>query len=739
MGNGEIERQQGRQAQALRQPCNLDTAGHEQQIRAEAVRLVSRMTLAEKISQTVNHAPAIPRLGIEAYDWWNEALHGVARAGVATVFPQAISLAASFNPELLGKVADVIAEEGRAKYNVQRAFGDHDIYKGLTFWAPNVNIFRDPRWGRGQETYGEDPYLTSRLAVSFIRHLQGNGRPVLKALACAKHFAVHSGPEAKRHEFNAKASPRDLAETYLPAFKAAVEEAGVEAVMGAYNRTNGEPCCGSPTLLQKILRDQWGFQGHVVTDCWAVKDFHEHHRVTKDAVESVALAMNSGADLNCGELFLLLGQAIKEGLVSQPRLDEAVTRLLTARLKLGILQNQSSEWDQIPYTVVDSAPHQAVNRQAAREAVVLLKNQPFGASPEPVLPLTLHPGMTIGVLGPNADSRAALVGNYEGTASRYETVLQGIQDTAGPQVRVLTSELCHLYKKSSNGLSRDADRFAEAWAVAQQSDVLVAVMGLDASLEGEEGDASNEYGSGDKPDLNLPGQQQAALELLQQAGKPVILVLLSGSALAVTQADLSAAVPAILWAGYPGSYGGRAVAEILWGQVCPSGKLPITFYRSSEELPDFEDYSMAGRTYRYMQGTALYPFGYGLSYSHFSLQAALSSNQVPSEVSPLLIKVLLKNEGEYRAADTIQIYVKAWQADAPRYALKAFAKCELAPGASQELILQLPRTAFSLADAQGRFAVPSGRFTVFVGDTQPDERSCQLTGRKPAEFWVTEA
>ncbi|NJP40582.1 glycoside hydrolase family 3 protein [Oscillospiraceae bacterium HV4-5-C5C] len=718
---------------------NLDSAAHEQSLYQQAAELVRQMTLEEKISQTVNHAPAIPRLGIEAYDWWNEALHGVARAGVATVFPQAISLAASFNTSLLGQVADVIAEEGRAKYNVQRSFGDHDIYKGLTFWAPNVNIFRDPRWGRGQETYGEDPYLTSRLAVSFIRHLQGNGRPVLKALACAKHFAVHSGPEAKRHEFNARASARDLAETYLPAFKAAVQEAGVESVMGAYNRTNGEPCCGSPTLLQKTLREAWGFQGHVVTDCWAVKDFHEHHRVTTDAVESVALAMNSGADLNCGELFLLLGQAVKEGLVSEQRLDAAVTRLLAARLKLGILQQQSSEWDQIPYTVVDSTQHQAVNRQAAREAVVLLKNQAYGSAHKPILPLTLKPGMTIGVVGPNANSRAALVGNYEGTASRYETVLEGIQEIVGPQVRVLTSELCHLFRSGTSGLSQGSDRLSEAWAVAQNSDVVIAVLGLDASLEGEEGDASNEYGSGDKPNLKLPGEQQAALELLQKSGKPVILVLMSGSAIAVTQAAESAAVPAILWAGYPGSYGGRAIAEILLGQAIPSAKLPITFYRSSEELPDFEDYSMAGRTYKYMSGEALYPFGYGLSYTTFELTAEASSQQVPGDGESVTIAVHVKNTGTVDALETVQLYVRAWQADAPHWALKAFDKVAVEAGASVGLRFTLPRDAFSLCDDNGQFYIPKGRFTVYVGDAQPDERSARLLGRRPVELTFTQS
>ncbi len=720
------------------QGYNLDTRKREEALREKARALVAQMTLEEKVSQTLNHAAAIPRLDIKAYDWWNEALHGVARAGVATVFPQAISLAAAFDTDLLGEVADVIAEEGRAKFNAQQAYGDTDIYKGLTFWSPNINIFRDPRWGRGHETYGEDPYLTTRLGVTFIRHLQGNGSPVLKALACAKHFAVHSGPEAKRHSFDAIATKKDMAETYLPAFEAAVKEAGVEAVMGAYNRTNGEPCCGSHTLLQEILRDNWGFEGHVVSDCWAIKDFHEYHRVTNSALESVALAMNNGTDLNCGNLYALLGEAVNSGLVPEARLDEAVTRLMLSRMKLGLLDAEADKtYDDIPYTVVDSPVHQEVNRRAARESIVLLKNDAYEDAETSFLPLELKPGMTIGVVGPNANSRAALVGNYEGTASRYYTVLEGIQDLAGPDVRVLTSEGCHLYKKGISGLSEGSDRLSEAYTVARESDVIVAVMGLDATIEGEEGDASNEFGSGDKDNLSLPGEQHRVLEILRESGKPVILVLLSGSAMAVPEDDASDRVPAILWAGYPGSYGGRAVAEILFGEVSPSAKLPVTFYRTSEELPDFEDYSMAGRTYRYMTTEALYPFGYGLNYCAFGFDARLSGNKVPSVGETLRIDVQMTNQGEMRGAETVQVYVESTEEGAPHHQLKGLSKLHLEAGESGTATIELGRDAFYLFDDEGEAYVPSGPFKVYVGISQPDARSAQLLGSKPMEFILT--
>lgn len=576
--------------------------------RRRAQELVAQMTLEEKIMQTIYQSPAIERLGIKAYNWWNEALHGVARAGTATVFPQAVGMAAAFDEDLMEQVGDAVSTEARAKFAMQQEGDDKDIYKGLTFWAPNVNIFRDPRWGRGHETFGEDPYLTSRLGVRYIMGLQGHDENYLKSAACAKHFAVHSGPEDVRHSFDARVSEQDLRETYLPAFQACVQEAGVETVMGAYNRTNGEPCCGSGRLLKEILRQEWGFEGHVTSDCWAVKDFHEYHGVTATPVESVSLAMNNGCDLNCGTLFLYLKQAVEEGLVDEKRIDEAVVNLFTSRMKLGVFDEKGANpYDNIPYTVVDSPKMRRMNEQVAERCVVLLKNE------NQTLPLQKDKIRTIGVIGPNADNRRALVGNYEGTASRYVTVLEGIQDYVGDDVRVLYSEGCHLYKDRTSGLAQENDRASEVRGVCRESDVVIAVMGLDASLEGEEGDTGNEYGSGDKPNLDLPGLQRDILKIAKESGKPVILVLLTGSAMAVTWEDEN--LDAIVQGWYPGAQGGAAIARILFGDANPEGRLPVTFYRTAEELPAFEDYSMKGRTYRYMKQDALYPFGYGLSYT----------------------------------------------------------------------------------------------------------------------------
>ena len=606
--------------------------------RERAAALVAQMTLEEKVGQTLYNAPAVERLGIPAYNWWNEALHGVARAGTATVFPQAIGVAATFDEDLAGKMAEIIATEARAKYNAQKEAGDRDIYKGLTFWAPNVNIFRDPRWGRGQETYGEDPYLTSRMGVRFIKGLQKEQEGFMKAAACAKHFAVHSGPEKLRHSFNAEVSRQDMYETYLPAFKACVQEAGVEAVMGAYNRTNGEPCCGSRTLLLTILRQEWGFEGHVVSDCWAVKDFHENHKITKTPLESAAMAMNNGCDVNCGCMFPNLLDAVRGGYVDEERLDEAVTNLMECRMKLGMFEERGAvPFDAIGYEQVDTDENKAVNLEIARKSLVLLKNEGN------LLPLDLDKIKTIGVIGPNADSRKALVGNYEGTASRYVTVLEGIEDYVSGRARVLYSEGCHLFEDRTSGLAMANDRISEVKAVCSVSDVVVAVLGLDSTIEGEEGDAGNEFASGDKLDLKFPGLQSEVLRAAFKSGKPVILVSMTGSAMALNWEDSH--IPAIIQAWYPGAAGGRAVAELLFGAYSPEGKLPVTFYRTTEELPEFTDYSMKNRTYRYMEKEALYPFGFGLSYTSFALRdVKLSSEKIAAD-SEIKVSAKIKNTG----------------------------------------------------------------------------------------------
>lgn len=682
------------------------------------------MTVEERASQLRYDAPAIERLHVPAYNWWGEALHGVARAGAATSFPQAIGMAATFDTELIHKAGDVAATEGRAKYNAFSAENDRDIYKGLTFWSPNVNIFRDPRWGRGQETYGEDPYLTSRLGVAYVEGLQGDQEDVMKSAACAKHFAVHSGPEAVRHEFNAIAAKKDMAETYLPAFKACVQEAGVEAVMGAYNRTNGEPCCGSRTLIEGILRKEWGFAGHFVSDCWAIKDFHENHMVTHTMEESAAMALKAGCDMNCGVTYLHLLKAYQEGLVTEEEITEAAVRVFTARFLLGLFDK--SEYDNIPYEKVECEEHLEVAQQMTKESVVLLKN-------DGVLPLKASAGQTIGVIGPNANSREALVGNYHGTSSRYITVLEGIQDKVGHNGRVLYSEGSHLFKDRVENLALENDRIAEAVIVAKHSDVVVLCLGLNETLEGEQGDTGNSYAAGDKPDLALPQCQIDLMEAVLAVGKPVIVCLMTGSAMDLNTAQERASAVLQLW--YPGARGGKAIADILFGDCSPSGKLPVTFYRSLEGLPDFEDYSMKGRTYRYMEGEALYPFGYGLTYGDVRVESAKLSSR-DEESGDVTVHVSVTNAGSVATGDVVQIYVKDSESSfaVPNHSLCAFARIFLEAGESREMDIKVSGQAFLVVNDEGAFVQGSGRYLLYVGTGQPDERTTVLSGKKCAEI-----
>lgn len=698
------------------------------QARERAKELVGKMTVEERVSQLRYDAPAIERLGIPAYNWWGEALHGVARAGVATSFPQAVGMAASFDTELLHKAGDVAATEGRAKYNALSAENDRDIYKGLTFWSPNVNIFRDPRWGRGQETYGEDPYLTSRLGVAYVEGLQGEDETVMKSAACAKHFAVHSGPEALRHEFNAVASKKDMAETYLPAFKACVQEAGVEAVMGAYNRTNGEPCCGSHTLIQEILREEWGFQGHFVSDCWAIKDFHENHLVTHTPEESAAMALKNGCDINCGVTYLHLLQAWKDGLVTEEEITEAAVRAFTARYLLGLFDG--SGYDQIPYEKIECGEHLALAEQMTKEAVVLLKN-------DGVLPIQKRAGQTIGVIGPNANSREALVGNYHGTSSRYITILEGIQDKVGHDGRVLYSEGSHLFKDRVENLAVENDRIAEAVTVAKHSDLAVLCLGLNETLEGEQGDTGNSYAAGDKPDLKLPACQIALLEAVLAVGKPVIVCLMTGSAMDLTLAQEKAAAVLQLW--YPGARGGKAVADLLFGDASPSGKLPVTFYRSTKELPPFEDYSMKGRTYRYMEGEALYPFGYGLTYGDVRVERAVLASR-DADTGAARVCVTVKNVGSAATGDVVQIYAKDLESPfaVPNHSLCAFARVFLEAGEQKELEIAVSGDAFLVVNEEGEHVKGSGKYLLYVGTGQPDERTAVLSGKSCVEIRIDE-
>lgn len=696
--------------------------------------LVSHMTLEEKISQMQHEAPAIERLSVPRYNWWCEALHGVARAGVATMFPQAIGMAATFDEDLIFRVADVISTEGRAKYHEFQRKGDRDIYKGLTFWSPTINIDRDPRWGRGQETYGEDPYLTSRLGVAFIRGIQGNDPKYLKAAACAKHFAAHSGPESKRHQFNAEVSQKDLWETYLPAFEAAVREGHVAGVMGAYNCVNGEPCCGSRTLLIDILRDELNFSGYVTSDCWAIKDFNEGHKVTRNIEESSALAVKNGCDLNCGCAFASLVKGCRAGLIKEKQIDRAVYRLMLIRMRLGMFDAP----ERVPYTAIayeknDCEEHHRLSLNVAKKSLVLLRNR--GG----FLPLDRKKLRSIAVIGPNSDSREALKGNYFGTASEYVTILDGIRDAADANTRIYYAEGCHLYANSSSDLTEKNDRLAEAVSAAERADIAVVCLGLDASIEGEEGDTSNKFASGDKANLKLPGNQEILLEEVWKTGTPVVLILLSGSALAVNWADEH--VKAIVQAWYPGAQGGRAVASLLFGDFSPSGKLPVTFYRSDSDLPNFENYSMENRTYRFFNGTPLYPFGYGLSYTHFEYSQLSVDHTSVEEGTGVKVCATVRNTGPFESDEIVQLYIKDLEASTrvPKCQLAGFRRIRLKPGETVKVIFSVTAHQMALIDDNGDCFLEPGAFRVFVGGSLPDTRSEELTGSPVpyADFTVT--
>ena len=686
--------------------------------RAKAKELVVQMTLEEKMSQLVYGAPAIERLGIPAYNWWNEGLHGVARAGVSTNFPQAIALAAMFDGEMLRQVSQATAFEGRAKYNAYSKLGDRDIYKGLTFFSPNINIFRDPRWGRGHETLGEDPFLTAELGKAFVVGMQGEEN-VMLASACAKHYAVHSGPEAIRHHFNAVTNQKDLWETYLPAFEALVKDANVESVMGAYNRTNGEPCCGSKTLLVDILRSKWGFAGFIVSDCWALIDFHTGHGATSSPEESAALAIQCGLDLNCGSIFLQLKSAYDQGLITEEQITLAAERVFTTRYLLGIL-GEGSDYDQIPYETVECREHLVLAQETALKSCVLLKNNG-------ILPLKKQNIKTLGVIGPNADSRVALMGNYHGTSSRYVTVLEGLQDECGDDVRVLYAAGCDIFRRKTEVLAFENDRIAEAVTVAEHSDTVVLVLGLDELLEGEAPDDGNSMEAGDKPDLMLPAVQQELLERVLAVGKPTVVVLLAGSAIDLSLAEQRA--DAVLLGWYPGARGGKAIADLLFGKRSPSGKLPVTFYHNEDltHLPEFTDYSMAGRTYRYLTRKPLYPFGYGLTYSDVRVLAASAER---ADDGGLSVTAQAQNLGKLETEDVIQLYVKA--EDSPfaptNPVLCGFTRVSLVAGESKSIKLSVPASSLTVVDDDGNRSFPGGHYSLYAGTSQPDARSRELAG-----------
>ena len=678
----------------------LDTSLTPQE-RAEA--LTDEMTVEEMAGQLRFDAPAIERLGIPAYNWWNEGLHGLARSGTATMFPQAIALAAMFDTGLVRKAGEITSIETRAKYNAYSKYGDRDIYKGLTLWAPNINIFRDPRWGRGHETYGEDPYLTAENGKAYVKGLQGEGK-TLRTAACAKHFAVHSGPEALRHEFDARVSEKELEETYLPAFEALVKDAKAEGVMGAYNRVNGEASCASDRLMSKLR--EWGFDGYFVSDCWAIRDFHENHHITANAVESAALALTKGCDVNCGCTYANVLAALDEGLVTKEDIRNACVHLMRTRIRLGMF-DEKTEYDDIPYDIVSCPEHKAVSLECAEKSMVLLKNNG-------ILPLDEKKLRTIAVIGPNSDSRTALEGNYNGTADRYITFLEGIEDRF--EGRVIYAEGCHLYKDRSSNLAKAGDRYAEAVAAAEAADVVILCVGLDAAIEGEEGDTGNEFSSGDKTDIRLPESQRILIDKIMKTGKPVVVVCAAGSSV-----NTECGPDALIHAWYPGSEGGKALAEILFGDVSPSGKLPVTFYEKSELLPEFTDYSMKNRTYRYAENNVLYPFGFGLTYGNIICTSV--------EYRDNTAFVTAENRGDASCEDVIELYIR----DCCEYAVRNVSLCgfkRIKLDAGERVTVELPVSdrAFTAVGENGERKRYGDSFTLYAGTHQPDEISSRLCG-----------
>jgi beta-glucosidase len=703
-------------------PLYLDP---DQPVGARAKDLVSRMTLEEKVSQMVHNAAAIERLQVPEYDWWNECLHGVGRAGKATVFPQAIGLAATFDTDLILRVSTAISDEARAKHHASARAGRRDRYRGLTFWTPNINIFRDPRWGRGQETYGEDPFLTAAIGTSFVRGLQGDHPRYMKVAACAKHYAVHSGPEGERHTFDAIASPKDMWETYLPAFEALVVDAGVEAVMCAYNRTNGEVACGSQTLLQDILRGKWGFQGHVLSDCWAIRDFDQNHKVTKDNAESAALALKMGTNLNCGNSYPSLLEAVERGLVTEEEISASLAKLLETRFKLGLFDpEEMNPYTSIPMDVVNSPEHRALAREAAAKSMVLLKNEGN------LLPLAKDL-KKVYVLGPLAADAAVLLGNYSGVSADLSTILEGIVGAAGPATTVAYSQGSLLDRPNVNPI----DWYS---GDATNADVTVAVMGISNLLEGEEGASIASPGKGDRFDIRLPENQVDFLKKMRGTSRKLVVVLLGGSPMAVEEVHEMADAVLLTW--YPGEEGGRAVADVLFGDAAPSGRLPITFPKSLDQLPPYEDYAMAGRTYRYMEEEPLYPFGFGLGYTTFEYGAIeLSSSEVAAGDS-VTARISVRNAGRTAGDDVVQLYVSDLEASVPvpRAALKGFERVSLGPGESRTVEFEVTAEMMEMVNESGERVLEKGAFALTIGGASPGDRAVALGAAVPAraEFTV---
>lgn len=724
-------------------PCKSQTLDKNQQdfpfynpslsIEQRVKDLISRLTLEEKANQMLHNTDAIERLGILPYNYWNEALHGVGRSGNATVFPQAIGLGATFDTDLAYRVSSVISDEARAMHNVAKAKGYNLQYGGLTFWTPNINIFRDPRWGRGQETYGEDSFLTAAIGTAFVKGLQGDNPNYLKTAACAKHFAVHSGPELVRHQFNAEVSQKDLWETYLPAFKALVD-VNVEAVMCAYNSTNGQPCCSNNYLITDVLRKKWNFKGHVLSDCWALQDLFlpkgTGHGIVKTQAEAAALAVKSGVSLNCGVTYNSLPDAVKEGLITEKEIDSQLAILLKTRFKLGLFDPMGSNpYDAIPSNVVNSELHRDLAREVAQKSMVLLKNNG-------ILPLRNDLGKYF-VTGPNAASIEILLGNYYGINPNMVTILEGITASINPASKLQYRLGAMLNQKAVNPVNY-------ATGNAADSDVTIVVLGVSSTIEGEEGDSLSSLTAGDRLDYNLPQNQMEYLRELRETAnknpnnkKPIVAVITGGSPMNLAEVQELADAVLLVW--YPGEEGGTAVADILFGKISPSGKLPITFPKSLDQLPPFEDYSMKGRTYKYMNLDPMYPFGFGLSYTNFTYGEAKVAATKISKKDNLVVSVKVTNSGKVKSDEVVQLYVSDLVASVvvPNFQLINMKRITLEPGESKEVSFQLTPKAFEIVKNDGSRVIESGDFKIYVGGSSPMKRSFELGAPKMEELIVT--
>ncbi len=684
--------------------------------RQRARALVDQMTVEEKASQLLYNSPAIERLGIHDYNWWNEASHGVARSGMATVFPHAIALASTFNPDLIGDIGEAVSTEARAKYNNSVEHNDRDIYKGLTYWTPNINIFRDPRWGRGQETFGEDPFLTASMAVPYIKGLQGDG-DFLKSAACAKHFAVHSGPEAGRHSFNSVANKHDLWETYLPAFEKCVE-AGVAGVMGAYNRTNGQPCCANDYLMGDVLFDRWKFDGYFVSDCGAIYDICKFHHYTDTMTEAAALAIKAGCNLNCGDAYTHLMEAYEEDLITEDDLTEAAVKVYTIRYLLGEFE-ENRPYSDIPFDKLDCEEHRDLNLRAARECMVLLKNDGF-------LPLDADTSKKIAVLGSNAMSQVALEGNYNGMASEYITVADGVRRTF-TKASVRAAKGANIWLDTRNDCTGFTNMISEGIAYAKNADITVLVLGLDCHIEGEEIRVKNDwFEGGDKKRLDLPKTQMDLAEAVCDVCDNVIVVVLAGSAVDLGD-KLTSKARAIIHGWYPGAVGGQAVAELIAGKYSPCGKLPLTFYHSCDDLPAYENYDMTGRTYRYFKGDVLYPFGFGLSYTSFAYNNVRVTEETDEKIT---VAFNLANTGAVDGCEKVQIYASYTDSrtTTPTYQLCGVKAVDVKAGETTEITLDVDKYWLMAVLDDGTRVAPDGKLELYVGGHQPDKKSAQLCG-----------